>query len=640
MHQLSSIILGVLVLSAGFYSLPAEAQRTPPAPPSLSDGPLRTSPVDTQISALFQLADQYLRSDQIDRAVALMEDLYADEPASLPVVTKLKQVYTAARQFDNIVTLVEQRIEREGPSMNLYAELGMALHHAGRTEEALEAWTSAVSAAPNAEMTYRIVANHMGQARLYENAASALLHGREHLGDSLLYRAELANLYGHAANYEAAAAEYLALLTDNPDSANLVRARLTRLIDAEGAVDAFSAAVARAVRQNPLNRAYRELAAWIALERGDFWAALDANIAIDRLQGEQGQSLFGFAEAAVTADAFEEARRALTIIVERHGNGPIASHAYFALAQLSEKLAEQSGENAFDAGGQRIPAPHYEAALESYSTFAERFPRHPSAGEALARAAELQQTVFRDYAAAEEILRTLVAGSNNPSISGNARLDLGRVSLRRGNLAAARMSFTQVEEGLRIGPIAESARLELARLDFYEGDFDGALARADAMNQNTATNAANDAISLKLLVRENTGPDSLSEPLHAYAHAALLLRQQRSGEALGALDELLASVGAHPISDEAAFLRIEALRALQRPDDALVALSGFGTRYPDSHLVERTVFLRGEVYERDLSDTAAATAAYADLLVRFPGSLLAPEARSRLRRLRGDRPPG
>ena len=634
-------MLAILVLAAGFYSLPAEAQRTPASPPTLGDAPLQATPgSDGQISALFQLADQYLRSGQIDRAVALMEDLYADEPASLPVFTKLKQVYTAARLFDDIVALVEQRIGQEGPSMNLYAELGIALQQASRTEEALEAWRSAVSAAPNAEMTYRIVANHMGQARLYENAASALLQGREYLGDSLLYRAELANLYGHAANYEGAAAEYLALLTDNPDSANLVRARLTRLIDAEGAADAFSAAVARAVRQNPLNRAYRELAAWIALERGDFSGALDANIAIDRLQGEQGQSLFGFAEAAVTADAFEEAQRALTIIVERHDNGPIAPHAHFALAQLSEKLAEQSGERAFDTEGRRVPAPHYEAALESYSTFPDRYPRHPSAGEALARAAELQQTVFRDYTAAEEILRTLVAGSINPSISGNARLDLGRVALRRGDLGEARMSFTQVEEGLRIGPIAESARLELARLDFYEGDFDGALARADAMNQNTATDAANDAISLKLLVRENTGPDSLSEPLQAYAHAALLLRQQRPGEAIAALDKLLASAGAHPISDEAAFLRIEALRALQRPDDALVALGGFASRYPDSYLVERTVFLRGEVYERDLGDFAAATDAYADLLVRYPGSLLAPEARSRLRRIRGDRPPG
>lgn len=640
MHLVRLYLLSLTLLPAGFLGQEATAQvGTPPSPPKRDVVP-EVQQLDGQVLAQFQLADQYINSGQLDRAVALIEDLYASEPTSLPVFTKLKQVYTAARMFDEIVTILQDRIAQDSPSMNLYAELGMARQQAGRPTEAVEAWSLAIEAAPSAEMTYRIVANYMGQARLYDEAAATLNQGRESLGDPLLYRAELANLYGLAANYEGAASEYLSLLIENPDAGDLVRARLTRLIEAEGAADAFSGAIARAVRQDPLNRSYRELAAWIALERGDFVAALDANIAIDRLQGEQGQSLYGFAGAAITAEAFNEAQRALSIIAERHAEGPIAPYAHFSMAQLSQKLAEQSGEHAFDAAGQRVPAPHYEAALASYSTFPERFPRHVASGEALARAAELQQSVFRDYAAAEALLQTLVAGSNDPRLAGNARLDLGRVALRRGDLGAARRSFAQVEEGLRIGPLAESARLELARLDFYEGDFEGALARVDAMNQNTATDVANDAISLKLLLRENTGPDSLSEPLLAYATAELLQRQQRSREALDTLDALLGTASAHPISDEADFLRVKALRSLQRPEDALVALENFPGRYPDSYLVERTVFLRGEVYERELGNSAAATEAYADLLARFPGSLLAPEARSRIRRLRGDRPPG
>jgi cellulose synthase operon protein C len=103
---------------------------------------------------------------------------------------------------------------------------------------------------------------------------------------------------------------------------------------------------------------------------------------------------------------------------------------------------------------------------------------------------------------------------------------------------------------------------------------------------------------------------------------------------------LLASSGGHPITDEAAFLCIEALRALGRTDDALEALATFPARHPGSYLIERTVFLTGDLYEHDLMEAEAAQMAYTDLLTRFPGSLLAPEARQRLRRLRGDRPPG
>src|SRR5690606_39919205 len=130
-------------------------------------------------------------------------------------------------------------------------------------------------------------------------------------------------------------------------------------------------------------------------------------------------------------------------------------------------------------------------------------------------------------------------------------------------------------EGLRIGPLPEEARLELARLDFYEGDFEGALARVRAMNENTATDVANDAIALKVLLKENEGPDSLSTPLRAYARAALLQRQGHAAEALDALDSLLGEHHGHPIADEAVIARIEALRDLGRTEEALAALEAF-----------------------------------------------------------------
>src|SRR5690606_33533852 len=334
------------------------------------------------------------------------------------------------------------------------------------------------------------------------------------------------------------------------------------LLEGEGAPEAFAAATARAVRQNPLSHPLRALDAWIALARGDYAAALDANTAIDRLQSEEGQSLYGFAEAAIVGGAYDEAERALAYVLERHPDGAMAPLALYARAGLVERRAEAAGERAFDGDGERRPAPLYEQALADYTDFAARFPQRPEAADALARAAELQRRVFRDYDAAEALLRDLAARPGDPARAGQARLDLGRVALQRGDLDAARAAFAQVEERLRIGPLAEQARLELARLDFYAGDFDGARARVEAMNENTATDVANDAIGLKLLLRETAGPDSLSTPRRLYARAALLDRRQRPADALAALDELAAAAPGHPLADEADFLRIQALRAL------------------------------------------------------------------------------
>jgi hypothetical protein len=99
------------------------------------------------------------------------------------------------------------------------------------------------------------------------------------------------------------------------------------------------------------------------------------------------------------------------------------------------------------------------------------------------------------------------------------------------------------------------------------------------------------------------------------------------------LDSLLASSGRHPVADDAEFLRALALRAAGRADDALAALAAFPGRHAESFLVERARFLAAEILERDSRDPTAARAAYADFLSRHPRSVLAPEARARLRRL-------
>ncbi|MDX1438962.1 MAG: tetratricopeptide repeat protein, partial [Rubricoccaceae bacterium] len=552
----------------------------------------------------------------------------------------LVSVYTNTRRFSALVDLIERRMALTEAGVSTLAEYGAALYQADRTEDAEQAWAEALRIDPTSEMAYRILATQIGQVHLYDRAAELLVEGRTRIGDPSLFRLELANIYGLAADYEAAADEYLALIVENEEVVRMVQARLNRLIGGDGAAEAIASAIERAVRRDPLNRPLRELAAWIAIERGDFESALDANIAIDRLQREEGQSLFGFVQAALAAGAFDYANEALTYILERHPNGPVAPYALFSRAEVEQRMAEEANERAFDAADNRIDAPHFEAALAGYQAFAERYPTHPSAMEALARQAELQQSVFRNYGVAEILLERLSNQSRNAGQAATARLDLGRLALQRGNLAAARTAFTQVEEDLRIGPLAETARLELALLNFYEGDFQGALARVEAMNENTATDVANDAIALKLTLRENVGPDSTNAALQAYADASLLARQQRHTEVLRELEGLLSTFGAHPISDEAAFLRIETQRALGLTVEAVTSIERFQSRYPQSHLLERTLFLLGEIQEHDYGDAAAALETYTEFLVRFPGSLLAPDARARIRNLRGDRPIG
>ena len=116
---------------------------------------------------------------------------------------------------------------------------------------------------------------------------------------------------------------------------------------------------------------------------------------------------------------------------------------------------------------------------------------------ALRRLAGLQKDVLRDYGQAEALLRDILRRYPDGEVAAEARLDLGEVAILRDDLVAARTAFAGVEEGERSGEAAERARLELARLAFYEGQFETAKLRTQAMNRNTATDVANDAIGVR-----------------------------------------------------------------------------------------------------------------------------------------------
>lgn len=584
----------------------------------------------------FVLAVQMLSNGDAEGAVPLLEDAYADDPTAVPVWLKLKEAYEATRRYDDVLRLVDDRIAREGRGVGLLAERGVALYRAGRTAEAEAAWAEAVRVAPEAEQTYRTVANAVGGLRLFVEAADVLDAGRQVLGDDA-FLLERAHLYGLGLDYERAITLYLQLLADQPEHVGGVRARLTRLLTGQNAPQIFAAAVDRAIALDPLNRAYRELSAWLALERGDYDAALDAMRALDRLEQEDGQTLVAFAQQAVAAGSREAAARAFDEVLERHAGTPAAAVALVARARLWDDAARADREVASHG-----PTPAADAARDLYRQFLDV---HPTAAEAPAvqlALADLLRDVYRDFDGSNALLERATLG-RDPGVAAQARLALGEVAVRKGDLNAARERFADVDEAIRIGPLAEQARYELALLDFYEGFMFSALARAEALDENTAADASNDAIALRVTLSEtldqDTPPDPnedlTDDPLHIYARAALLHRRDLPREALATLDTLDAALsGPAALGDEALYLRASVLRQSGEAAEAVAVLDALAEQFPLSYFRDRALRLQALLLEHDLDDPAAAAERYERLLEGFGGSPYAPEARDALRRLR------
>jgi len=621
-------LLLVVMVSGTLPTAHAQNRRAPATAPA---------GVDSSLVARFQLADTYLNGAQYDRAITLLEDLYATSPSTYVFYEKLKVAYESVKRYDAAIRLVDDRLQEEGPSdpTVFLADKARLLFLKGDEQDAYALWDDMVARASGNQNAYRIIYGSMLEVRLFDRAIAVLEQGRAAVREPSLYQADLAYLYSVTGRHEKAMEEYLGLLALNDRQLNYVRNRLSRSLEQEGALNASIAVVERGVRQSPLNRSYRELLAWLYLEARDYAKAFNEYRAIDRLEQEHGRVLFDFARRVADAGAYETALEAFDEVLTRYPDSPVAADARLGLAEMHQRWAETTREGLFDEHGNRLPAPHYEAALETYRTFLQDFPAHPYYPEVLRRIGRLQQDVFFNLGEAGATLTEVTQRYPNSQAAHQAEYDLGRIALVRGSLEEARLIFARLVEELRIGELAEQARYEQALIHFYRGEFEAAKTLVSVLDENTSTDVANDAIALKVLLLENRGPDSLDTPLRVFGEASLLLRQRRSAEVVKHMDELL-DVGAHPLADDARFLRAQALRESRRYEEAFSAFGELPLIHPDSPLADRSLFQAAEIQELELSDREGALETYTQILTHYPGSLLMPEIRLRIRALRGD----
>ena len=597
--------------------------------------PLNAQDNQADMTARFQLADSYLRSGQFDRAIPILQDLYAEDPDSHVFLVKLKQAYENTKQYAEAIAVLDDRIASDGPSAVHLAEKGRFFYLDNQEDRALVAWDEAVKSDPTRTGTYLVVYNAMVQSRLYNEAIVLLESGRETIGNKTLFRKELGRLFSLTSQPTRAMEEYLGMIDADARQLGVVKSRLSQFSSRPQLVLESIEVTENAVREQPLNRAYRELLAWLYLEAEMYSKALDANRAIDRMEGEEGRILFSFAARALSADEYQVALDAYEEILTRYPDAVVAPEALRGRGEAFEKWARTAGQAATrSADGDTMG--RFRKATEAYRAFISSYPANGNYPYVLLRLAGIEADVFDEPDSARVKLNTIIERFPNHPAAADASFQVGRMHLLAGELNEAFLAFSRLEESLRIGELAEDSRYELALIHFYRGDFVSAQTLVDALKENTSTDIANDAIGLKLLLLENKGPDSLDTPLRKYATATMLQRQRKFLQALSMANELLGEYANHAIADDARFLRADLLHSLGRIEDAVQAYEEIPLIHPESFLVDKSLFRAAEIYEIEFGNLDKAIELYSKIVNEHPGSLMVSEARTRIRFLRGD----
>lgn len=577
-----------------------------------------------------QLGLQYFSNREFDKAAAVFEQIF-EEKQSVYSYTYLLQSLLELNQLDKAEKIVRKQARKYPDDPRYIIDQGYVLIRENQSNKAYKIYDQAIKDLPADQRRVIELANAFQVRRENEYAIKTYLRGRQMLAPEYTFGYELAMIYEVQGNYEKMADEYLDLLTEQPEMQNQVQARLQNSLnnDPEGEKsEALRSVLLKKVQKSPDDVMLAEMMLWLSVQLKDFESAFVQARALDRRNNENGTRMFSLAQLCASNTDYATAAKAFTYVIEKSTDASLVVQARVELLKAEYELLT----NAY-------PVDHLALIRleEKYKKTLGEAGNNPFVYPLMQNLAHLEAFYLNDSGSAIALLEQLIGlTGNDPQFQAGCKLELGDIMLFTGDPWEATLLYSQVDKAFKNDPIGHEARFRNARLSFYIGEFNWALAQLDVLKAATSKLIANDAMALSLLISDNIEDDSSTVQLATYARADLLFYRNMPDSALSVLDSLMQAFPGHSITDDALMLKAEILSREGRFDDATAIYLRVDKDFGDGILGDDALYNLARLYDRQLNDKTKAMAAYQELLVKYPGSLFTVEARKRFRELRGD----
>jgi tetratricopeptide (TPR) repeat protein len=587
----------------------------------------------------FRLAQTYEQAGDFERAADAYRALLHADSSNVLYFEGLRRVYLQLKKYDDAIALIQSRLQRAPDDVALQAALGGVYYKAGLEKEANAAWERAIAIDPKNQNVYRVVANVELENRLLDRAAETYRRARTAINDPAVFTIDLAQLLAVSMDYAGSTREYVRWVRLNPNQLAFVQGRMASFTGREEARAIAVDVVTQEIKSEE-NVRLEELLGWLYLEGKDFTRALDVYRRIDALTKSGGSNIYSFAERAFKEGAYDVAAKAYLEAIRIPVPPtllPAAKYGYASSLMHMSLLADTLSA----APLQQIPEseayPRYAGAISYFRTIIAEFPRSEYSARSYYQIGTIQFERFFDLdgalASFEQVEKEL---PSVPLLQFSVALKIGEILVAKGDTASATGRFSAVLGAPNATPdLHDEAAYRLAELEYFGGRFKEAIDRLSAITFNLKADYANDALQLLSFLQENmmTGEAALKE----YAGADFLARQRKNSEAITILQEVIEKYPKALLVDDA-LMRVAFLEAQAgRYDEALGSYERLLSSFAETSIaLDRAQFNIGEIYEHGLREPEKAIAAYETLLSRYPRSLLATEARRRIRDLRGD----
>jgi len=575
-----------------------------------------------------ELANQYLQQGENDKALLLFDKL-ANNPKNIPLIhSNYFQLMLITGRFAEAETYIDKAIKRNPSDLYFQIDKGLIYVQSNNKAEQKKYYDKLISQLSDDPFKVRVAAQQFTKNQQFENALELYGLSRKKLNDPSAYSIQMASLYRVLNKNEEMINEYLIYANQNPNNIASIKNILQNVLRDDEELELFENMMFDKVQRDPDNLLYNELLIWVNIQRKNFYSAFIQARAVDKRNKLNGIEVMDLGRISMVNKDYKNAVKIFDYVIENYPATP----NYQIARRLVIACREEIVKNTFP-----VEAKEIEKLINDYHELIKDVGLNQNTIEALRSEALLYAFYLNKHDSAIVILQQII---NTPRISKSiidqSKLDLGDIYLLIGEPWEATLLYSQVEKSSKDTPIAYEAKLRNAKLSYYRGDFALAQNHLDVLKMATTREIANDAMSLSLLVKDNTQLDTGDLAMKKYADIDLLIFQNKKFEALNELDALKNQFPDHPLIDEILYLEATLYMEMGNFQEAIDQLQHIVNDYGEDILGDDALFLIGTIYEDQLHEKEKAKEIYQQFLIKHPGSNKAAEARKRFRTLRGD----
>ncbi|MGM0624294.1 MAG: tetratricopeptide repeat protein [Bacteroidota bacterium] len=576
-----------------------------------------------------QLAFEYYRNNEFDKAATLFLELYENRN-NQHYRNYYIQSLVKDGDLESAEKFIKEELRRYKNDLGLQIEQAYIWEEQGKTEKANKAYQEIIENETLSKQAVTSLANNFMQKRKFDLAEQTYLSGQENISNENFYY-QLANLYAIQRKHKEMTEAYMDLLADNPSYLTNVQTRLQRLaardID-ESLNPILEQALIRRIQNNPDKTVFSEMLIWQYVQTGQYDAAKNQAIALDRRRDEQGKRLYELGKMASKNDKKEVAADCFEYVYQFGRTSPY----YFAskLIELSDTYTALRQENHVD---NQLAAD----LAEDIKKVRAEAPRklHYQLTVLLVRI----QAFYLDKGdhALLEIDSILNTGRLDKSERSEIELLRGDINLINDNPWEASLIYAKIEQDNKDNPLGSEAKFRKAKMAYYTGQFEWAKAQLDVLKASTSKLIANDAFELSLFIKQNVMEDSLESAMKLFSRADLHEFKHNFDSALMVLDTILEKFPADELTDDVLFRKGRIKATLGEYESAVDLYNQVVSDHSWGMLADNALIAMGKLQEEKLNKPEAAMESFKQILLHHPGSIFVTEARESVRRLRGDK---